>query len=282
MEPSALFSASIGRKASIFLSLALQIIALAGLPAASLAEGLPPQPLQMKDLSWIEIRGLVNCGTSTVIVPTGGIEQNGPQMVLGKHDYIVSFAAEKIARELGNTLVAPIVSFVPQGNYAPPSGNMLFPGTIGIEEKTFELLLDNIARSLKLAGFKQILFIGDHGQSQAAQAKIAAKLSAEWAKEDIKLSHIGSYYEDKPQYQWLEKKGWSVAKIGVHAGLIDTSELLAVHGSSVALSQVPGETDLALQGASGAPERATAELGKELLELRIGAAIGEIRKLRGR
>ena len=68
------------------------------------------------------------------IVPTGGIEQNGPHMVLGKHDYIVRQAADRIAHELGHTLVTPVVSFVPEGDYDPPSGNMLFPGTLGVPQ----------------------------------------------------------------------------------------------------------------------------------------------------
>ena len=66
-------------------------------------------------------------GYTVAIVPTGGVEQNGPQMVLGKHDYIVRKTSDRVARQLGNALVTPVVSFVPEGNYDPPSGNLLFP-----------------------------------------------------------------------------------------------------------------------------------------------------------
>ncbi len=229
-------------------------------------------------MSWIDIRGLVNCGFTTVIVPTGGVEQNGPQMVLAKHDYIVGFAAESIARQLGNTLVAPVISFVPQGDYAPPTGNMQFPGTIGVEVQTFELLLDNVARSLKLAGFKTIIFIGDHGQSQASQVKIATKLSSEWRKDGIRVMQIASYYDDKPQYDMLARKGETLQTIGIHAGLIDTSELMSVNAAAVGLGNVPGQPeDTAKLGGSGTPARASAELGRELLDMRIKAAVAEIR-----
>ena len=194
--------------------------------------------IQMKDMTWLGIRDAINRGATTVIVPTGGIEQNGPQMVLSKHDYIVGYAAQKIATELGNTLIAPIVSFVPQGDYVPPSGNMKFAGTIGVEVQTFELLLDNIARSLKNTGFKHIIFIGDHGLSQASQIKIAAKLSAEWQKDGIRVNHSAHYYDDKPQYRMLEEKGFNVRTIGIHAGLIDTSELMYVYPPAVSLSKL--------------------------------------------
>lgn len=235
----------------------------------------------MKDMTWLDIRGAINCGFSTVIVPTGGIEQNGPQMVLAKHDYIVGSAAQKIAFELGNTLVAPTVSFVPQGDYSPPTGNMKFPGTIGVEVQTFELMLDNIARSLKNAGFKHIVFIGDHGLSQASQAKTAEKLNVEWRKEGIKVSHIFSYYDDKLQYKMLQEKGETLKTIGIHAGLIDTSELMSTNADSVTLSALNElKEELSALGASGKPEKASPDLGKILLDMRIQAAISEIKSIK--
>ncbi len=238
------------------------------------------QTLHIKDMSWVEIKGLVNCGYTNIIVPTGGLEQNGSHMVLAKHDYIVGYAAEKIANELGNTLVAPVVSFVPQGEFNPPSGNMQFAGTIGVQQQTFEMLLDNIARSLKNAGFKRIVFIGDHGPSQASQVKIAARLSDEWRYEGIKLVSIASYYDDKAQYEWLKSKGESLATIGIHAGLIDTSELMFVHVDSVSLAHVPeSQTETSILGGSGTPQRASVVLGETLLNMRIAAAVKEIKEL---
>ena len=93
-----------------------------------------PGTVDMADMTWVEIRSAIENGYTVAIVPTGGIEQNGPQMVLGKHDYIVRSAADRVAHELGHALVTPVLSFVPQGNYDPPSDNMLFPGTLGVPE----------------------------------------------------------------------------------------------------------------------------------------------------
>ncbi len=243
------------------------------------AEEKPSGLIHIKDMSWLNVRSMIKLGFTTVIVPTGGIEQNGPQMALAKHDYIVGYAASQIAIELGNTLVAPVISFVPQGDYSPPTGNMQFPGTIGVQEQTFELILDNIARSLKNAGFKRIIFIGDHGQSQAAQLKIAEKLSVEWRSDGIQVQQIASYYDDKPQYQMLEKMGETLKTIGVHAGLIDTSELMFVNLGAVNLATVTKQPiETSMLGGSGHPERASAQLGQKLLNLRINAAVNEIKK----
>jgi hypothetical protein len=69
----------------------------------------------IEELTWIEIRDRMADGTNTVIIPTGGIEQNGPYVAMGKHNYVLQGACEGIARELGNALCAPIVKLVPEG-----------------------------------------------------------------------------------------------------------------------------------------------------------------------
>jgi creatinine amidohydrolase/Fe(II)-dependent formamide hydrolase-like protein len=65
-------------------------------------------------LTWEETRDAINAGTTTVIIPTGGTEKNGYHMILGKHNYIVTHAANLMARRLGNTLVAPTIQYVPK------------------------------------------------------------------------------------------------------------------------------------------------------------------------
>ena len=66
-----------------------------------------PNTVEMADMTWLEVRAALDAGWRTVIVPSGGIEQNGPHMILSKHDHIVRHAARRIARDLGRTLVAP-------------------------------------------------------------------------------------------------------------------------------------------------------------------------------
>ena len=116
--------------------------------------------VHLEELTWVEVRDLVAQGKTIAIVPTGGTEQNGPHVVLGKHNYIVRFTAGKIAEELGNALVAPVISYVPEGRIEPPEGHMAFPGTISISEDLFEAVLESAARSLRAHGFKVICFVG--------------------------------------------------------------------------------------------------------------------------
>ena len=75
-----------------------------------------PDTVFIDELTWEETRDAIKAGKTTVIVPTGGTEKNGYHMVLGKHNYIVTFAANQMARTLKNALVAPTIQYVPEGN----------------------------------------------------------------------------------------------------------------------------------------------------------------------
>lgn len=267
---------------SVWMTVALGVFAVLilefGFPQRTLTAPMA-STVNMADMTWVQVRSAIERGYTVAIVPTGGVEQNGPQMVLGKHDYIVRKTSDRIARQLGNALVTPVVSFVPEGNYDPPSGNLLFPGTLGVPEAAFAATLEGIARSLKSAGFTTICFIGDHGGSQAAQAAVAAKLDRAWAGQGIAVLHVSNYYNvDKPQTAYLREKGETPATIGFHAGIIDTSELLAAHPQGVDLSQlkaVPWNSEPT--GNSGDPTHASVEYGKALLKIKIDAAIRQIR-----
>jgi creatinine amidohydrolase/Fe(II)-dependent formamide hydrolase-like protein len=243
-----------------------------------------PTTIALADLTWVEVQSALAHGYTTVIVPTGGIEQNGPHMILGKHDYIVRRAAETIATELGHALIAPVVSYVPEGSYDPPSGHMRFPGTIGIPEAAYGAVIEGIARSLKAGGFKVICFIADHGGSQAPQAEVATRLNAEWAGQGVAVVHVDAYYADAAQVALLLGQGESRAAIGEHASIIDTSELMAVHPEGVDLARAR-EQPVSLQptGVRGDPGTASAERGRQLLAIRIRAAVEQIRaRLAGR
>ena len=246
-------------------------------PASTLTAPLP-DVVELRDMTWVEVRTALQAGHTTAIVPTGGIEQNGPHMILGKHDYLVAFAARRIAKEVGQTMVAPVVSYVPEGEYDPPSGHMRFPGTLGVPEKVFAGVLEGVARSLKAAGFKTICFIGDHGQSQDVQKDVALRLSHEWEKAGVRVLHVGDYYAVPAQTKRLQSDGLSLAQIGQHASIIDTSELMAVHPKGVDLARyrkqfMPQEQS----GVYGNPAPSTEALGADLIRMRIEAAARQIK-----
>lgn len=261
-------------------------LALAGIAGLAIALAISQRPLtaplpdtiEIADMTWVEVRSAIARGYTTVIVPSGGIEQNGPHMILGKHDLIVRYAAERIAAQLDKTLVTPVIPFVPEGGYDPPQGHLRFPGTIGVSEQVFAGVLDGIARSLKAGGFKTICFIADHGGSLKPQAEVAARLSKEWAQQGVRVFDVSDYYADEGQTDFLTGEGETPASIGQHAGITDTSELMAVHPQGVDLGRfADAPFTLESNGVSGDPMRASAERGRALIDIKIQAAVRQIK-----
>ena len=236
--------------------------AFQGLSSASHAE--EPGSVFLEDFTWTELRDEVAAGKTTIVVPIGGTEQNGPAMALGKHNVRVKALSQRIALALGNAIVAPVLAYVPEGAINPPSGHMRFPGTISIPESTFEQVLENTGQSLKSAGFKNIVFLGDHGGYQANDARVADKLNREWKATDTRAYAIRQYY-DVTQHEFVETLkglGFTTTEIGSHAGLDDTSLMLAVDPGLVRMDKLASGAKLsAADGVYGDPTRSTAKLG---------------------
>lgn len=237
--------------------------------------------VMLEDMTSPEIRDAIATGKTTVIIPTGGTEQNGPHIALGKHNFTLERTAPAIAEKLGNALVAPIMEYVPEGDINPPQGHMKFAGTLSLKPETFAAVLDDTARSLKQHGFKLICFIGEHGSSQHIQQAVADKLSAEWKKENVKVLQVNSYYDaSNGQIPYLASVVPEDKDPQAHGGLADTSEMLFIHRHAVRerLRWAYKADDFEKLGVQGPSNKATAAIGKKLVELKINAAVEQIKK----
>jgi creatinine amidohydrolase/Fe(II)-dependent formamide hydrolase-like protein/sterol desaturase/sphingolipid hydroxylase (fatty acid hydroxylase superfamily) len=240
-----------------------------------------PSSVYLEDMTWQEVRDAVKAGTKTAIVPTGGTEQNGPHVILGKHNYIVKYTAGKIAEKLGHALVTPVVTYVPEGTILPPDGHMRFPGTLSVADATFEALLESTAESLKQHGFKVIALVGDSGGNQAMQQRVAEKLTSLWRDSGVRVIQVNDYYQNNGQIAYLANQGFSAPQIGGHAGIRDTSELMFVQAAGVRsrFKEDHSGADFSLVGADGDASKASPALGRILLDLKIDAAVKQIRKV---
>ena len=232
------------------------------------AHAQPARSVQLEDLTWTEVRDLVHAGKTTIIIPAGGTEQNGPHMTLGKHNVRVKALAEKVALALGNALVAPVVAYVPEGSVSPPAAHMRFPGTITVADDVFEKTLESAARGFRLHGFKDVVFIGDHGGYQKDLKRVADTLNREWKGTTVRAHAIEEYYRalEDDTAKTLEQKGFKSAEIGTHAGLADTSVMLAIDPSVVRAERLGAANRGKSDGVYGDPSRATAELGKPAVD----------------
>ena len=249
------------------------------LPGCVSAQALPTRHLE--DLTWTEIRDAMEAGATTVIIPTAGTEQNGPHMILGKHKYIVHEAAGRIAETLGNALVAPVVTYVPEGEIEPPSGHMRYPGTISLPNEHFETLIEYAVRSLAAHGFTDIVLIGDSGGNQRGMEAVAARLNAEWKGAGSRVHFVGEYYSANGFREWVMEQGYTEEDIGRHAGMLDTSLLMAITPEHVRTDQLAPGGGFEGSGVSGDPTKASVELGRRGMDMRVDAAVRKIRELVG-
>ena len=253
--------------------------AAADADAAAQAE--PVNTVFIEEMTWTEIRDAIAAGKTTVILPTAGTEQNGPHMVMGKHRYIIDEASDRIARELGNALVAPAVTYVPEGEADPPSGHMRYAGTITLPNEFFMKLVEYAARSFRAHGFTDIVFIGDSGGNQRGMEAVAAQLNDEWGGDGATVHFIGDYYANNGFRDWLMEQGETDETIGRHAGISDTSILLYVEPRHIRQDQLAPGGGFENSGVSGDPTRASAEYGRVGMEMRVDAAVRQIRAAMG-
>ena len=260
---------------------ALALALLAVLSGPTLVGAQSPGDPFIEQMTWTEIRDAMAAGKTVAIVPTGGTEQNGPHMVMGKHNYIITRAAGMIAERLGNALVAPTVAWVPEGDYNRDGWDEK-PGVISLMSPAYDHLLEAAARSLQSHGFTEILFIGDSGGNQAGMQAVADKLNSEWAGSGTRIFALTDYYQMGQQYSrtWLQAAyGYDMATIGSHAGITDTSAVMYVFPDGVRnhLRMPQGGSPDA--GVTGDPTLASAAIGQMVLEFKVLAGLEHYRAL---
>lgn len=281
---------------TLVLSLALPGVAVelfhqapATAPTATSPDPEMPRPIDaadsvfLEELTWLEVRDALRSGKTTVIVPTGGIEMNGPYLALGKHNYVNRATCSAIARKLGNALCAPNVAFVPEGNIDPPSAHMRYPGTISVSEATFRALLTDIASSLKAHGFEHIVLIGDSGGNQPGMKAVAADLTAKWAGGKTQIHFIPAYYDYPGAFAFAERTlGWKQVDEGHHDDPVISSIMMTVDPSTVRIHQRIASKKASINGIPLAPIDKAVAAGKRIVEYRADVTIAAIKKALGR
>jgi creatinine amidohydrolase/Fe(II)-dependent formamide hydrolase-like protein len=258
------------------------LLAAAALMAATLATAQAPQTVWLEELTWTELQEQIRTGKTTVIVPIGGTEQSGPDVALGKHNARVKVLSQRIAQRLGVALVAPVMAYVPEGSYAPPTSHMRFPGTITVADDVFEKTLEAAAQSFKLHGFKNVVFLGDHGGYQSNIQHVVTRLNKAWSGSGTRALSPVAYYNSSSNgfARILRQHGYRDDEIGTHAGLADTSLLLAVAPSLVRLDALASDPrHSAADGVYGGdPRRSSAALGQLGVDAIINETVAALQK----
>lgn len=236
----------------------------------------------IEELTWLEVRDGLAAGKTVAIIPSGGIEQNGPYLATGKHNYVMHAMCEAIARELGNALCAPVLKYVPQGDPA----SIRYAGTLSLSEETFRGVLADVATSLKSQGFLDIVLIGDSGGNQNGMAETANLLNEQW-RGAARAHYIAEYYaQDIWSCDYLK------SALGIFQQPDICSSIRNLHHDDVHYSAIVATVDpehirarqrikaglYSINGVDLSPTERTIAIGRKLVEYRTGITVRAIRK----
>ena len=250
-----------------------------------------PRPIEginsiwIDELTWMEVRDEIASGKTIGIIATGGVEQNGPYVAGGKHNYVLEAMCDAIARELGNALCAPVMKYVPEGD----PENIRYPGTLSVRQETFRMVLEDVANSLKSQGFNDVVFIGDSGGNQSGMSETADKLNDHWGG-TARAHYIEEYYrEDIWSCEYLEEELHIFQKPDICSATRDLYHD-DVHYSSIVATTDPERIRARQRMEAGlysinevelGPLERTLEIGRELIAYRTGITVRAIRESLG-
>ena len=229
-------------------------------------------------LTSFELSEKLQKGYTTVLIYSGGTEATGPHVAMGKHNFRVNAYAERIADSLQNTLVAPILPFAPNS-----AALQKIAGTFTLDSLTFSKVNEQLALSMISSGFKHIIFMSDHFNSQKPLAELAKELDSKYRSAGIDIYYAADGYTRarKEIEDFIEKQN---IVPGGHGGLWDVSETMAISKKLVrpnlfALGDTTqkGNGPLNAKGFSGDPTKANEKLGKQFADLRVKLYVAEIR-----
>jgi creatinine amidohydrolase/Fe(II)-dependent formamide hydrolase-like protein len=174
----------------------------------------------MERMTWQEIEQAMADGFDTVLLIAGSIEQHGPALPLGTDTFLGYALADGVARKMGKTLVAPVV------RPGLSEHHMHFKGSLTLSRETFKAVVRETVDSLTRHGFKRIAMTYSHGGNRTALEELMPELARSYPKVDILTLKENNAFS-KPVDDIISRDGITVEQMGVHAGEMETSMMLA-------------------------------------------------------
>lgn len=203
--------------------------------------GLPaPHPLLLEHLTWPEVEMAITRGTVTVIIPVGAVEQHGPHLPLMVDAERGTALGIRVARALGDALVAPTI------RVGCSEHHMGFSGTISLRPETLEAVCTDYAVSLARHGFLNICFLPSHGGNfQPLQTMLPRLRKAVKAinPEAVVLAYT-DLLETIGVWRFVVEEATGLgSRVGGHADIAESSEFMHLHPGLIRPRRVePGRT----------------------------------------
>jgi creatinine amidohydrolase len=234
----------------------------------------PRDSVWIEDLTQIEIRDAMKAGKTTALLFAGGMEDNGPYIVVDQHGDIVRAQCEQIARKLGNALCAPVLQIAP----GDPD-RAVNPGTIVLTPEVFKSVVTNVVASLKAQGFKNIYTMVDHGSAAGPMTEVSKSLGDQFKDAGVRVAYIKEYYNNAAINQFVRE----VLKVeekpeGYHDDYFTAAVSVATDPLSARMPQRIKAKKTTINGAELAGPKAV-EDGKKIMAFRTDMTVKAIQAL---
>lgn len=239
----------------------------------------------LEELTQPEFRDVVKDGYTTVLIMTGGVENNDGNLSMNKHNINNRLLGEMLARRMGKTLVAPLVTLEP-GN----AGNTIQPGRAGpmLSQATYVALLYDMGNYLRSMGFTEIYYLGDSGGNARGMQAAADSLTTVHAASTVRVAfkHIPEYYNHTSTVQPYIQNELKIPegiKIGASSGTSGLHEELGIDATmaladpqSIRYEQRVKAGEAEINGVKFESLAWLQELGRKVAELRVTTTIKAI------
>ncbi len=243
----------------------------------------------LEELTQPEFRDMLKDGYTTVLIMTGGVENNDGNLQMNKHNLNNKLMGEMIARKMGKTLVAPLVTLEP-GNAGPN----IQPGRAGpmLSQATYLALLFDMGNYLRSMGFKQIFYLGDSGGNTRGMQGAADSLTKLYADSPDKayFKHIPEYYNHTSHVQpYIQNElkipegiriGASTGTSGLHEELAIDATLSLVDPQSIRFEQRVKAGEAEINGIKFESLKWLQDIGRKVADLRATVTINAINAYR--
>jgi creatinine amidohydrolase len=240
--------------------------------------------LDLGDLRLPQVDEQVN-GPSRVFVPLGATEQHGAHAPYCTDTLLATEVCRRLARRIGG-VVAPGLPYGLSGDHRG------FPGVPYLSVGTLAAVIQDLAVSLTVGGFDEVIFVNGHYTNVLALSGAVAEVGDRLR--DGAVAFGFNYWDPLPAEQL---DAYLSQAVGLHANIGETAAVLAVAPDLIDMSQAapeypdfPTEPSPALvsafffsgtgtthramrSGVWGDPREATAELGRTYLEQIEEAAV---------
>ena len=183
----------------------------------------------MEEMSFRQIKTAMDDGYKTVIIVAGATEQHGYHLPLGVDSMLGLALAKSLAEELGNALIAPVITL------GLSKAHMHYTGSLTCRWTTLIAVIEDYVSSYIWHGFENIIFLPSHmGNFQAIESftdDARSKYPSVKFACCLNFEMMGKLDEKS-----LEEDGVHPDIAGAHAGESETSQMLAFYPHLVDMS----------------------------------------------